>query len=40
MAESRDPGELRDLWIGWHRVGAPMRERYASLVALTNEGAR
>ena len=40
MAESRDPNELRDLWVGWHKVGAPMRERYAALVALTNEGAR
>jgi peptidyl-dipeptidase A len=40
MAESRDPNELRDLWIGWHKVGAPMRDRYAQLVGLTNEGAR
>src|SRR3954447_4883411 len=40
MAESRDPNELRDLWVGWHKVGAPMRDRYAALVALTNEGAR
>jgi peptidyl-dipeptidase A len=40
MAESRDPAELRDLWVGWHAVGAPMRERYATLVSLTNEGAR
>ena len=40
MAESRNPDELRDLWIGWHKVGAPMRDRYAQLVGLTNEGAR
>jgi len=40
MAESRDPNELRDLWVGWHAVGAPMRERYAKLVTLANEGAQ
>jgi peptidyl-dipeptidase A len=40
MAASRDPAELKDLWVGWHAVGAPMRDRYARLVALTNEGAR
>jgi len=40
MAESRDPQELRDLWVGWHKVGAPMRDRYARFVELSNQGAR
>src|SRR5215468_405941 len=40
MAESRNPEELKRAWIGWHAVGAPMRERYARMVDLTNEGAK
>ncbi|HEV2731493.1 MAG TPA: M2 family metallopeptidase, partial [Terriglobales bacterium] len=40
MGTSRDPNELRDLWIGWHKVGAPMRQRYVRFVELSNQGAR
>lgn len=40
LSTSRDPAQLLDAWQGWHRVGAPMRERYARFVALSNEGAR
>src|ERR1051325_2833398 len=40
MAQSRKPEELKKAWIGWHAVGAPMRERYARMVELTNEGAK
>ncbi len=40
MAESRDPGELLDVWRGWQAVGAPMRPRYARFVELANQGAR
>ena len=40
MATSRDPEELKKAWIGWQAVGAPMRDRYARMVTLTNEGAR
>jgi peptidyl-dipeptidase A len=40
MAESRDPAELLDVWRGWHRVGAPMRDRFARFVELSNLGAR
>jgi peptidyl-dipeptidase A len=40
MAKSRDPKELTTLWVGWHKVGAPMRDRYADLVNLSNQGAR
>jgi len=40
MSKSRDPKELRELWVGWHQVGAPMRQRYARFVELSNQGAR
>ena len=40
MATSRDPEELKRAWIGWHAVGAPMRQRYTRLVDLGNKGAR
>jgi peptidyl-dipeptidase A len=40
LSESHDPEELKDLWAGWHKVGAPMRRRYARFVELSNQGAR
>ncbi len=40
MATSRDEQELKRAWIGWHAVGAPMKERYARLVALGDKGSR
>lgn len=40
LAKSRDPKEIADLWAGWHKIGAPMRERYARFVDLSNQGAR
>jgi peptidyl-dipeptidase A len=40
MAKSRDPKQLAELWSGWHKVGAPMRQRYARFVELSNQGAR
>ena len=40
MAQSRDPKELQDLWVGWHKISVPMRERYARFVELSNEGAK
>ena len=40
MANSRNPGELTKLWVGWHAVGAPMREKYARLIELQNIGAK
>ncbi|HKG94408.1 MAG TPA: M2 family metallopeptidase [Gemmatimonadaceae bacterium] len=40
LVDSRDPNEMLDAWQGWHRVGAPMRERYARFVELSNKGAR
>ena len=40
MATSRDPEELKRAWVGWHAVGAPMRERYARMVELGDKGSR
>jgi peptidyl-dipeptidase A len=40
MATSRNPDELKRAWVGWHAVGAPMRDRYARMVQLGDEGAR
>jgi peptidyl-dipeptidase A len=40
MATSRDAEELKRAWIGWHAVGAPMRQRYARMVELGNAGSR
>jgi peptidyl-dipeptidase A len=39
MAKSRNPEELKNAWAGWQAVGAPMRERYARMVQLANQGA-
>jgi len=38
MASSRDPAELKALWEGWHSIAPPMRDDYAKLAALANEG--
>src|ERR1700728_2138287 len=40
LAKSRDPKDIAEIWEGWHRVGAPMRDRYARFVELSNQGAR
>jgi peptidyl-dipeptidase A len=40
LAANRDYDELLDVWQGWHRVGAQMREPYRRFVELANEGAR
>jgi peptidyl-dipeptidase A len=40
MGENRDPERLKELWVGWHAIGAPMRKRYARFVELSNQGAR
>ncbi len=40
MAKSRDPEELTRLWVGWHAIGAPMRDKYARFMELQNIGAR
>jgi len=40
MGENRDPERLKELWVGWHAVGAPMRKKYGRFVELSNQGAR
>lgn len=40
MAKSHDPEELTRLWVGWHAIGEPMRQKYARFVELQNIGAK
>jgi peptidyl-dipeptidase A len=40
LANSRDPNELREAWMGWHAIARPMRSQYARFVELSNKGAR
>ncbi|HEX5222168.1 MAG TPA: M2 family metallopeptidase [Verrucomicrobiae bacterium] len=41
MGIVRDPEKLKEMWTSWNdQVGAPMREDYAKLVSIANEGAR
>ncbi len=40
MANSRDPEELKRIWVGWHKVSPPYKDRYARFVELANKGAR
>ncbi len=36
----RSPDELSEMWASWHsQVGAPMKDDYARMVAIANEGA-
>jgi peptidyl-dipeptidase A len=40
LANSRDPEELKRVWVGWRTVSPPYRQRYARFVELSNKGAR
>jgi peptidyl-dipeptidase A len=41
MGESRDPDALKEMWASWHdNVGAPMKDDYARMVDIANQGAR
>ncbi len=40
MRHSSDYDELLDAWVGWRTISPPMREKYARLVQLSNEGAK
>ncbi|HEY8151234.1 MAG TPA: M2 family metallopeptidase [Vicinamibacteria bacterium] len=40
MAESRNEGELLDVWRGWHAIAPPMKPKYERFVQLANQGAR
>lgn len=39
LAESRDPEELKRVWLGWHQVSPPYRKDYQRYVQLANKGA-
>ena len=41
MGTNRNPAELSEMWESWHtNVGAPMKEDYARMVEIANEGAK
>lgn len=41
MGTNRNPEELKEMWASWHdNVGAPMKDDYAKMVTIANEGAR
>jgi peptidyl-dipeptidase A len=40
LATSRDPEELKRIWLGWHQVSPPYRKNYQRFVELSNKGAR
>jgi len=38
---ARTPDELKEMWASWHdNVGAPMRDDYARMIGIANEGAK
>lgn len=40
MGTNRNPDELREMWVSWHEnVGKPLKDDYAKMVTLGNEGA-
>jgi peptidyl-dipeptidase A len=40
IGSSRDPEELKRVWVGWHQIAVPIRKDYARFVELSNEGAK
>ncbi len=40
IASDRNPERLLEAWNGWRKVSAPMKEEFARLTAIANEGAR
>jgi peptidyl-dipeptidase A len=40
FATTKDPDVLLDLWVGWHTISPPMRQKYARFVELANKGAQ
>ena len=39
MGNSRDPEELKRVWLGWHEISKPYRKNYERFVQLSNKGA-
>ncbi|UVO53937.1 M2 family metallopeptidase [Sphingomonas sp. SUN039] len=41
MGTDRNPDELKEMWVSWHtNVGAPMKNDYARMVEIANQGAK
>ena len=40
LAESRDPDEQLEAWVGWRNISRPIKKKYQRFVELANEGAR
>ncbi|MCR6644120.1 MAG: M2 family metallopeptidase [Terricaulis sp.] len=40
MGTERNPARLEEIWTKWHATAAPMREHYARMVEIANQGAR
>jgi peptidyl-dipeptidase A len=40
LRESRDPAVTKAVWEGWHSIAPVMRDDYAKLVSLANEGSK
>ncbi len=41
MGTNRNPDELKEMWVSWHTsVGAPMKNDYARMVEIANQGAK
>lgn len=41
MGDNRNPEQLKEMWVSWHdNVGAPMKDDYARMVEIANQGAR
>jgi peptidyl-dipeptidase A len=40
MANSRDPEELKRIWVGWHQIAVPIKKDYVRFVELSNKGAK
>lgn len=40
LRDSTNPDELREAWIGWHKISIPMRGPFQKYIALANKGAR
>ncbi|HEY6659722.1 MAG TPA: M2 family metallopeptidase [Pyrinomonadaceae bacterium] len=40
IGTSRDPEELKKVWVGWHQIAIPIRKDYVRFVELSNKGAK
>ena len=40
MGTNRNPDELKEMWVSWHKVGRPMRADYVRMVEIANQGAK